>query len=131
LHLRQPRRQPQQNIAGIQRLNLQRRLSGQSLGMVRVILAKYCDNSAIQQIENQLCSVRKTHAPFCSLSHCEARAGRESERGEIDKKRLLSPALFSFFEEERERKRDARSKQIFCRTQQIENLHSGSEPTAG
>ena len=39
------------------------------------------------------------------LSPREERAGRESERGEIDKKRLLSPALSSFFEEERERKR--------------------------
>ena len=38
------------------------------------------------------------------LSPCEKRAGRESERGGIDKKRLLSPALSSFFEEERERK---------------------------
>ena len=38
------------------------------------------------------------------LSPCEERAGREPERGEIDKKRLLSPALSSFFEEERERK---------------------------
>jgi len=38
------------------------------------------------------------------LSPCEARAGRELERGEIDKKRRLSPALSSFFEEERERK---------------------------
>ena len=36
------------------------------------------------------------------LSPCEERAGREPERGEIDKKRLL---LSSFFEEERERKR--------------------------
>jgi len=40
-----------------------------------------------------------------SLSPREERAGRESERGEIDKKRLLSPALSSFFVEERERKR--------------------------
>jgi len=39
------------------------------------------------------------------LSPREERAGREPERGEIDKKRLLSPALSSFFEEERERKR--------------------------
>jgi len=39
------------------------------------------------------------------LSPCEERAGRELERGEIHKKRLLSPALSSFFEEERERKR--------------------------
>jgi len=38
------------------------------------------------------------------LSPREERAGGESERGEIDKKRLLSPALSSFFEEERERK---------------------------
>jgi len=38
------------------------------------------------------------------LSPCEERAGRESERGETDKKRLLSPALSSFFEEERESK---------------------------
>ena len=38
------------------------------------------------------------------LSPHEERAGREPERGEIDKKRLLSPALSSFFEEERERK---------------------------
>jgi len=38
------------------------------------------------------------------LSPCEERAGRESERGEIDKKRLLSPALSSLLEEERERK---------------------------
>jgi len=37
------------------------------------------------------------------LSPREERAGRESERGEIDKKRLLSPTLSSFFEEERER----------------------------
>jgi len=39
------------------------------------------------------------------LSPREERAGRESERGVIDKKRLLSPVLSSFFEEERERKR--------------------------
>jgi len=39
------------------------------------------------------------------LSPREERAGREPERGEIDMKRLLSPALSSFFEEERERKR--------------------------
>src|SRR5438045_682362 len=39
------------------------------------------------------------------LSPCEERAGREPERGETDKKHLLSPALSSFFEEERERKR--------------------------
>jgi len=38
------------------------------------------------------------------LTPCEERAGRESERGEIDIKRLLSPALSSFCEEERERK---------------------------
>jgi hypothetical protein len=38
------------------------------------------------------------------LSPREERAGREPERGEIDKKHLLSPALSSFFEEERERK---------------------------
>jgi len=38
------------------------------------------------------------------LSPCEERAGREPERGEINKTRLLSPALSSFFEEERERK---------------------------
>jgi len=38
------------------------------------------------------------------LSPCEERAGREPERGVIDKKRLLSPALSSLFEEERERK---------------------------
>src|SRR6185503_8924932 len=38
------------------------------------------------------------------LSPCEERAGREPERGGIDKSRLLSPALSSFFEEERERK---------------------------
>jgi len=37
------------------------------------------------------------------LSPREERAGREPERGGIDKKRLLSPALSSFFEEERER----------------------------
>ena len=42
--------------------------------------------------------------PGRTLSPCEERAGRESERGGIDKKRLLSPALSSFFEEERERK---------------------------
>src|SRR6185503_7280170 len=39
-----------------------------------------------------------------SLSPCEERAGREPERGEIDKKRLLSPALSSFCVEERESK---------------------------
>ena len=38
------------------------------------------------------------------LSPREERVGRESERGEIDKKRLYSPALSSFFEEERERR---------------------------
>src|SRR6266496_1714399 len=37
------------------------------------------------------------------LSPCEERAGREPERGETE--HLLSPALSSFFEEERERKR--------------------------
>ena len=37
-----------------------------------------------------------------TLSPCEERAGRESERGEL--KRLLSPAHSSLFEEERERK---------------------------
>src|SRR5439155_15129257 len=45
---------------------------------------------------------RSRHLP---LSPREERAGRESERGVIDKKRLLSPGLSSFFEEERERKR--------------------------
>src|SRR5438874_5394142 len=39
------------------------------------------------------------------LSPCEERAGRGPERGETDEKHLLSPALSSFFEEERERKR--------------------------
>jgi len=39
------------------------------------------------------------------LSPREERAGREPERGEIDKERLLSPALSSFFEEEREKMR--------------------------
>ena len=39
------------------------------------------------------------------LSPREERAGRELERGEIDKKRLLSPALSSFCEEERENMR--------------------------
>src|SRR5947207_6513627 len=39
------------------------------------------------------------------LSPCEERAGREPERGETEEKHLLSPALSSFFEEERERKR--------------------------
>src|ERR1044071_5206364 len=53
------------------------------------------------------------------LSPREERAGREPERGEIDKKRLLSPALSSFFEEERERKRGCPSKQIFGRTQLV------------
>jgi hypothetical protein len=38
------------------------------------------------------------------LSPCEERAGREPERGEIDIKDLLSPALSSLFEEERVRK---------------------------
>ena len=37
------------------------------------------------------------------LSRCEERAGREPERGEIDKKRLLSPALSSFLRRERKR----------------------------
>jgi len=41
---------------------------------------------------------------FLPLSPCEERAGREPERGEIDKMRLLSPTLSSFCEEERESK---------------------------
>src|SRR5439155_3718996 len=53
----------------------------------------------------QLCSARKRSRRFASLSPREERAGRESERGVIDKKRLLSPALSSFFVEERERRR--------------------------
>jgi hypothetical protein len=39
------------------------------------------------------------------LSPREERAGREPERGGIDRKHLLSPTLSSFFEEERESKR--------------------------
>jgi len=48
---------------------------------------------------------RSLRSDFFSLSPREARTGREPESGEIDKKRLLSPALSSFFEEERESKR--------------------------
>ncbi len=44
------------------------------------------------------------------LSPREERAGRESERGEIDKKRLLSPALSSFFEEGEKTRLPAQSK---------------------
>src|SRR5438045_2114748 len=47
------------------------------------------------------------------LSLREERAGREPERGETDKKCLLSPALSSFFEEERERKRGCALKANF------------------
>src|SRR6266545_320022 len=42
---------------------------------------------------------------FASLSPRGTSGERVGERGEIDKKRLLSPALSSFLEEERERKR--------------------------
>src|SRR6266540_6835088 len=49
------------------------------------------------------------------LSPREERVGRESERGEIDKRRLLSPALSSFLR--RIENAVARSKQFFRRTQ--------------
>jgi len=59
--------------------------------------------SLIRTGETPVVFASKTIAGFLPLSPREARAGRESERGEIDKERLLSPALSSFFEEERER----------------------------
>jgi hypothetical protein len=48
--------------------------------------------------------LRRFDSLSLSLSPREERTGREPERGEIDKKRLLSPALSSFCEEERESK---------------------------
>ena len=56
------------------------------------------------------------------VSPCEERAGREPERGEIDKKHLLSPALSSFLRWRGSENAVPRSKQIFCRTQLIFNL---------
>src|SRR6266550_1952682 len=53
------------------------------------------------------------------LSPREERAGRESERGETDKKCLLSPALSSFLRRRGRENAVARSKQIFCRTQLV------------
>jgi hypothetical protein len=60
-----------------------------------------------------------------ALSPREERAGREPERGEIDKKRLLSPALSSFLRRRGREKAVTRSKQIFCRTQPILSLEAG------
>jgi len=54
-----------------------------------------------------------------SLSPREERAGRESERGETDKKILLSPALSSFLRRRGRENSVTRSKQIFFRTQRL------------
>src|SRR5213075_824996 len=62
------------------------------------------------------------------LSPREERAGRESERGELDKKRLLSPALSSFFEEERERKRGCALKANLLPN--TTNFHSAVSPNS-
>src|SRR5207249_4147922 len=59
------------------------------------------------------------------LSPREERAGRESERGEIDKKHLLSPALSSFLRRRGRENAVTRSKQIFCRTQLLGDPCSG------
>src|SRR5437667_9727614 len=48
-------------------------------------------HAEVLRVADQLCSACKTPAAFC-LSPCEERAGREPERGETDKKCLLSPA---------------------------------------
>src|SRR6266550_505092 len=58
------------------------------------------------------------------LSPREERAGRESERGETDKKCLLSPALSSFLRRRGRVNAVARSKQIFCRTQPVGDRRS-------
>src|SRR6266498_1425160 len=54
-----------------------------------------------------------------ALSPREERAGRESERGETDKKCLLSPALSSFLRRRGRANADARPKQTFCRTKLV------------
>jgi hypothetical protein len=46
----------------------------------------------------------KSAGALFPLSPYEERVGREPERGEIHKNYLLSPALSSFYEEEREKK---------------------------
>ncbi len=57
----------------------------------------------VWRARRHFCSARKTLAAFCLSLPARNEQG-EWERREIDKKRLLSPALSSFFEEERERK---------------------------
>jgi len=56
------------------------------------------------RVTDQLCSARKTPAAFCLSLPARNEQGESRREGGIDKKRLLSPALSSFCEEERERK---------------------------
>src|SRR5881394_4613504 len=58
------------------------------------------------------------------LSPREERAGREPERGGIDKKRLLSPTLSSFLRRRGRECAVTRSKQIFCRPQLVTDRRS-------
>jgi len=79
-------------------------------------------NSAIRQIENQLCSARKTPAAFCLSLLAKNERGESWREGKFDKMCLLSPALSSFLRRRGREHAVTRSKQIFCRTQMIENL---------
>src|SRR5881394_3417386 len=102
------------NLTGVQRIRVRTaapaRLptkTGQIIGQIYVATFKNFDFMGTFEAGLRLTAVVFGTQNACGvlpLSPCEERAGREPERGETDKKRLLSPALSSFFEEERERK---------------------------
>jgi len=84
------------------------------------VLAHPARRSLSMRCGSQSSCVR--HAKACGalpLSPREERAGRESERGETDKKILLSPALSSFLRRRGRENSVTRSKQIFFRTQRL------------
>ena len=72
-----------------------------------------------QQVGNQLCSARRTLAAFWLSLPARHERGESRREGEIDKKRLLSPAFSSFLRRRGRENAVTRSKQIFCRTQLI------------
>ena len=78
--------------------------------------------SVIAQIFNWLCSARRTLAAFWLSLPARHERGESRREGEIDKKRLLSPALSSLLRRRGRENAVVRSKQIFRRTQLIFNL---------
>src|SRR6185436_20485007 len=75
----------------------------------------YCKGKQIVVRCHSACpNGRHRSAAFTPL-HCR-------REGEIDKKRLLSPALSSFLKRRGRENPVARTRQVFCRTQLIKNL---------